>query len=223
VVELKDFVSTEEIIKAIKGIAEEIELKTDYLTSLDQAIGDGDHGISLRSGFRLVSDRIEELRGQDAGKILKTVGNLLISTVGGAVGPLYGIAFIRAGSVVDGKTEINMIDLVKMFESAEQGIVEIGKATVGEKTVLDAIHPAVLAIKKASEEKKSIVEALTMSVSAAKEGAESTIDMIAKRGRSSYLGDRSKGHQDVGATSSYLILKAGLETLVRIRKEQNCR
>jgi dihydroxyacetone kinase-like protein len=127
---------------------------------------------------------------------------------------------MKAGNVVNGKNEINLSELAEMFECAEQGIIEIGKATLGEKTMLDAIHPAVLAIKKAAEENKSLIESLEMSVKAAEEGEKSTIDMVAKRGRSSYLGERSRGHQDVGATSTYIILKSALDTLRRLRRDK---
>jgi dihydroxyacetone kinase-like protein len=217
---MADTVSTDEIIIIIENIAHEIERKTDYLTSLDQAAGDGDHGISLRNGFRIVLDRIGELKGLDTEGILRTVGNLLISNVGGAAGPLYGIAFVRAAKMAAGEKEISLNKLAEMFEAAEHGIVEIGKATLGEKTMLDAIHPAVLAIKKAAEEDKSMTEGLEMAVKASEEGMKSTTDMIAKRGRSSYLGERSKGHQDVGATSAYIMLKSALETLGRLRKAE---
>jgi dihydroxyacetone kinase-like protein len=217
---MADSVNSEEILKIIEGIAHGIIMNIDYLTTLDQAIGDGDHGINLGKGFRAVLEKLETLKGKDVGTILKSVGQILISNVGGAAGPLYGVAFIKAGEVVDGRNEVNLSDAVKMFETAEKGIVDLGKASIGDKTMLDAIHPAVLAIKKAKDQDKTLIEALEMSVKAAEEGAKSTIDMISKLGRSSYLGVRSKGHQDVGATSTYIILESALETLRKLRLDK---
>lgn len=209
--------NTEDTIIVLKGIADGIEKNIDCLTTLDQAIGDGDHGINLGNGFMTVKQKLDELGGNDVGSILKSVGQILISNVGGAVGPLYGMAFMRAGAAVVGKNEINLNDVANMFEAAEKGIMDIGKASLGEKTMLDAIHPAVLAMRKAVDEKRSLIEALDSSVQAAEEGVKSTINMVSKRGRSSYLGERSRGHQDVGATSSYIILKSVLDTLKSLR------
>lgn len=120
---------------------------------------------------------------------------------------------MKAGSIVEGKTRVELGDLVKMLEAAEQGIVEMGKASLGEKTMLDAIHPAVQAIKKAAEQSTPLIDAFEMSVKAAEEGLKSTADMISKRGRSSYLGERSRGHQDVGAASTCIILRSALDSL----------
>jgi len=215
---MADVISPGETIRIIEGIAHEIERSMDYLTRLDQAIGDGDHGINLTKGFRAVSERLDELKGKDIGGILRVVGMMLVSHVGGAVGPLYGIAFMKAGGAIDGKTEVDVSDLAKMFEAAEQGIMDMGKASLGEKTMLDAIHPAVIAIRKATEQNKPLIEAFEIGVRAAEEGMKSTIDMVSKRGRSSYLGERSRGHQDVGATSTYIMLKSALDTLRRLRQ-----
>ena len=215
---MNDAISADEATKIIEGIAREIERNTDYLTRLDQAIGDGDHGINLAKGFRAVLERLNDLKGKDIGKTLKSVGMILVSNVGGAVGPLYGSAFMNAGNVVEGKTEVNLSDMAKMFEAAEQGIIDIGKASFGEKTMLDAVHPAVIAIRKALEQNRPLIEAFEVSLVAAEEGMKSTIDRISKRGRSSYLGERSRGHQDVGATSTYVMLKSALDTLKRLRQ-----
>jgi len=213
-------ISSEETLMIIEGIAQEIQRNTDYLTRLDQAIGDGDHGINLAKGFRAVSERMNDLREKDIGATLRSVGMILVSNVGGAVGPLYGTAFMKAGRIVEGKTEVSLGDMVKMFEAAEQGIMDIGEASLGEKTMLDAIHPAVAAIRKALEENRPLMEAFEITVEAAEEGMKSTIDKISKRGRSSYLGERSRGHQDVGATSTYIMLRSALETLTRLRADR---
>lgn len=218
---MSDSVNVEDMIRIIEGIVKGIDGNVDYLTGLDQAIGDGDHGITLRNGFKVILDRIAELKGKDAGQVLETVGNILISSVGGAAGPLYGIAFIRAGNVVKGKNEVGVDDLVAMFEAAEKGIMEIGGATLGEKTMLDAIHPTVLAIRKSAEEKMSLMESFERCVRAAEQGLDSTVDMVAKRGRASYLGLRSKGHPDVGAASVCVILKSALSELTKLKKQGN--
>lgn len=152
-------------------------------------------------------------------QVLETVGNILISSVGGAAGPLYGIAFVRAGSVVKGKREVDLNDLANMLEAAEKGILDIGGAALGEKTMLDAIHPAVLAIRRSAEENTSLIEGFERCVKAAERGLNSTIDMVAKRGRASYLGLRSKGHPDVGAASVLVILKSALDVLTKLKAQ----
>lgn len=208
-----DSISSDEAIRIIHGVSHSLEQNVNYLTSLDQATGDGDHGINLGRGFRIVEEKLDELNGRDVGTILKTVGQILVSNVGGTVGPLYGIAFMRAGNAAAGKDEVDLKAIARMFEAAERGIIEIGKASVGEKTMLDAIHPAVLAISKATEEDKSLLEGFELAVKAAEEGAKGTVNMISKRGRSSYLRERSLGHQDVGATSTCIILRSALDVL----------
>jgi dihydroxyacetone kinase-like protein len=213
---LKDTISAEEAIRIIENIALDIERNQDYLTDLDQAIGDGDHGINLTRGFKVVLETIKELKENNIGEILKKVGSTLISNLGGAVGPLYGFAFIRAGESVGDKNEVDIKDLAGMFEAAEKGIMTIGNAQLEEKTMLDTIHPAVLAMRKAAEKNYSIVSSFKICVKAAEEGMKKTIDMISKRGRSSYLGNRSKGHQDVGATSAYIMLNSAMNSLEKI-------
>jgi len=211
-------ITAKDTLLAIETIAKTIEENKDYLTRLDSAVGDGDHGINLSTGFRIVKRKLPDLEGRDIGSILETVGLTLIDSVGGAVGPLYGTAFVKAGTVVKGKREIDLNDLVKMFEAARQGVMTIGNAKVGEKTMLDAIHPAVEALKEKANKNSTLIEALVQSVKAAERGMESTKLMLAKRGRSMYLGDRSRGHQDVGATSSYLMLKSVLDTLEEAKR-----
>lgn len=204
------------VIEIIRGIATDIEKNLEYLTQLDQVIGDGDHGINLTNGFRTINRRLDELKGKEIGEILKSVGTMLVSNVGGTAGPLYGMAFMKAGDAVIGKTDLGAVELAKMFEAAEQGVIGIGKAQLGEKTMLDAIHPAVIAVKDAVNNDRPLIEALDAGVKAAEEGMKNTIDMVSKRGRSSYLGERSKGHQDVGATSVYIMLESALRTLKKL-------
>lgn len=211
-------ITNEDTLKILEELANIIEDKKEYLTQLDSVIGDGDHGINLCRGFTEVRNKLRDLEGRDIGTILKTVGSVLVSSVGGAVGPLYGVAFIRAGDVAMGKYQVDLKDLVRLFSAAEEGIISIGGAKVGEKTVLDALHPAVEALREASEKNLTLIDSLEKSVNAGEEGMKSTTEMLAKKGRSIYLGERARGHQDVGASSCYLILRSALETLKKLHQ-----
>ena len=204
---------SERALAVIEGIADGIEKNVEYLTKLDQAIGDGDHGISLWKGFRVVKEKLSDLKGKDIGAILNNVGQTLIANVGGAAGPLFGTMFLRAGKATEGINEVDSTIVARMFEAAELGIIDIGGATLGEKTLLDALHPAVLAARRAEQEGRSLVEVLEMCAKAAEEGVKDTAGMISRRGRSSYLGERSRGHQDVGATSTYIMIKTALDVI----------
>ncbi|TZE83017.1 dihydroxyacetone kinase subunit DhaL [Calorimonas adulescens] len=196
------------VIDIIKSIAKTLAENKEYLTELDSAIGDADHGINMDRGFNTVLTKLPSLEGKDIGTILKTVGMTLVSTVGGASGPLYGTAFMRAGQAVAGKNEIDEKDILTIFEAALQGIKERGKAVAGEKTMIDALEPALKSYRDAVDNNIGLAEALNRAVDAAKEGMEYTKNIIATKGRASYLGERSIGHQDPGATSSYLLLQA---------------
>ncbi len=191
-------VSSEKLLEMIVKMSAVIQENKDFLTELDMPIGDSDHGINLARGFAAVEDKLPTLAGKDIGFILKTVGMTLVSTVGGASGPLYGTAFMKAGAKMAGKTEVGMEDFIVMMEEATQGIMMRGKSTVGEQTMLDAMVPALEAIKAEGT--------LAAGLEAAKAGVEKTKDMIATKGRASYLGERSLGHQDPGATSFTLLL-----------------
>lgn len=153
-----------------------------------------------------------EISDKDIGTIFKTVGMTLLSTVGGAGGPLYGTLFLQAGMKTAGKMELSLADWAEAMDAALSGIVMRGKAQVGDKTMVDALTPAVSALKQSVQENLSIHEALDVSAEAAKKGMESTTPLVARKGRASYLGERSAGHQDPGATSSYLMLKVAAET-----------
>lgn len=198
-----------EINQAIKAVGNAVIAQKDFLTDLDRAIGDGDHGINMARGFNAVFTKIDALPDSaDLSTILKTIGMGLISSVGGAAGPLYGTAFMRAGKAVKGKTQITNEDIVAMFDAAIQGIKDRGKATQGEKTMLDALIPARETFVKALKANKTAVEALGEAVKSAQEGVEYTKTIIATKGRASYVGQRSINHQDPGATSSTVMLKA---------------
>jgi len=176
------------------------------LTDLDSEIGDADHGINMERGFKKVLSQLPTVIGKDIGTILKTVGMALISSVGGASGPLYGTFFLDASKVTQGKEELNGEDLVILFVNGLNGIKRIGKATPGEKTLVDTFEPALEALQAAVRQGNPLPEALKMMSAAAKTGMENTIPMIARKGRASYLGERSIGHQDPGATSSFYLL-----------------
>ncbi|MGL5313305.1 MAG: dihydroxyacetone kinase subunit DhaL [Peptostreptococcaceae bacterium] len=197
----------EQLTRIIFKIAEVIEENKLYLTELDAAIGDGDHGLNLSKGFNAVREKLSNYNGNDISEILKNTGMALVSSVGGASGPLYGTAFMKASVPVKGKEEININDFSFMLEEALNGIKMRGKSNLGEKTMIDAIEPALNKLKIDISNNIDAVTCLSNLYVEAQKGAEKTKDIIATKGRASYLGDRSLGHQDAGATSSYLILK----------------
>jgi dihydroxyacetone kinase-like protein len=197
--------------RAVELMAENKE----YLTELDAEIGDADHGINMDRGFKKLSGQLPSMTNRDIGTILKSTGLALISTIGGASGPLYGTMFMRAGTATAGKEELETAELADALADGLRGIMERGRAQEGEKTMVDALAPAIAAMKRAGENGKDEGEALREAVSAAEKGMNATISMKAKRGRASYLGDRSIGHQDPGATSSYLLLKALCDAVAR--------
>lgn len=205
-------VSRDEILEWIKACSQVLAENRDYLTQLDAAIGDADHGENMDRGFKAVMKKLPEMSEKDIGTIFKTVGMTLISTVGGAGGPLYGTLFLNAGMKTAGKMELDLADWSNIMEAALSGIITRGKAEPGDKTMVDGLTPAVAALKQAVENGSSFEEALKMSAEAARQGMEATIPLVARKGRASYLGERSAGHQDPGATSSYLILKAAADT-----------
>jgi dihydroxyacetone kinase-like protein len=178
----------------------------DELTELDAAIGDADHGANMARGFTAVQGKLDGLKDKDLGTIFKTVAMTLISTVGGASGPLYGTFFLQAGSGTGGKMTLSQEETVFAFAAGLQGLMNRGKAVVGEKTMVDALVPALEAMKPAGQD--SLSAALERAVVAAKKGADSTVPLVAKKGRASYLGERSAGHLDPGAASSVLLLEA---------------
>jgi dihydroxyacetone kinase-like protein len=189
-----------------------IEENKAYLTELDSAIGDADHGINMHRGFQTVLKKLPSVEDKDAGNILKTTGMALVSSVGGAGGPLYGTAFMQAGTAIAGKYELEAEDLLAALEAALKGVVMRGKANLGDKTMVDAITPAVNAMRDALENGADTTDALQQALAAAEQGMKDTIPMLAKKGRASYLGERSIGHQDPGATSSYLLFRTMVET-----------
>jgi dihydroxyacetone kinase-like protein len=176
------------------------------LVRLDTAIGDGDHGTNLDRGMRKAVEKLDALEGQDIGAGLKAVGMALVSSVGGAAGPLYGTLFLQMGQASTGREALDLEGWTAALETGVQGVQARGKAEPGDKTMLDALLPAVAALRTAAGEGAELAAALQRSADAAEEGMKATIPMEARKGRASYLGPRSVGHQDPGATSSQLLL-----------------
>ena len=199
-------IDNSKVLEILSAIAAKIEEEKGYLTELDQPIGDSDHGINLARGFGAVAGKLESLADKDLGMIMKTVGMTLVSTVGGAAGPLYGSAYMKAAGPVNGKMEMDLDDFINMLTEAIAAVEHRGKSTVEEATMLDAMVPSLEAIKAAKEEGKSAKEVLEAGSKAAWAGAEHTKDLVATKGRASYVGERGLGHQDPGATSySYML------------------
>ena len=180
-----------------------------HLTNLDAAIGDADHGVNMDRGFRAAVDRIDALAADASpGAILRTVGAAVMSSVGGASGPLWGMAFRRAGQQLGDAPTLDGAALADALDQVVQSMRGLGKAEVGDKTMLDALVPAAETLRARIEAGAALTEALTAACDAAEAGGQATIPLQARKGRASYLGERSVGHQDPGATSAALILRA---------------
>lgn len=200
------------VVAWLRRVAAVIHEQAAYLTDLDSAIGDADHGVNMDRGFTAVINKLPDVAEADIGAVLKAVGSTLVSTVGGASGPLYGTAFLRAGMALAGKEELEPADVVAALNAAVEGIMARGKAQRGEKTMLDALGPALDTLKARVEAGATLHDALRAAADAAEEGMRATIPLLATKGRASYLGERSVGHQDPGATSSALMLRAMVDT-----------
>ena len=195
------------IYECISRIAERIIDNKEYLTELDREIGDADHGVNMARGFQAVLEKVPQ-DSDDVGAVLKKTGMTLLSTVGGASGPLYGTAFMEAGKAVAGKERLEAADVPAILDAAIAGIQKRGKAAQGEKTMLDALIPALETYREKLESGSDLSEAMDAACAAARDGVEFTKTIRATKGRASYLGDRSIGHQDPGATSSLLTMEA---------------
>jgi dihydroxyacetone kinase-like protein len=200
-------VSRDNLLAWIEALQRVYAENRKYLTDLDSAIGDADHGINMDRGFTAVKAELDKNSPPDISGVLKTAAMTLIKTVGGASGPLYGTLFLRASTVCTGKAELQAADVVAFFEAGLDGIVQRGKAQLNDKTMVDAWIPALEAMKQALSTGAELKAILQQGVAAAEEGMKNTIPLQAKKGRASYLGERSIGHQDPGATSSYLMLQ----------------
>lgn len=205
-------ITRDDVLKWVRDFAQVIEDNHEMLTNLDREIGDADHGANMRRGFKAVLEKLPAVEDKDIGTILKNVGMTLLSKVGGAAGPLYSTMFMKAGTIIGAKTEMELSDWAKALEAGTVGIANLGKALPNDKTMLDALYPALSALTTAMGNGTSTGEALQMSADAAYEGMLATIPLVARKGRASYLGERSAGHQDPGATSTYFLIKSAAET-----------
>jgi phosphoenolpyruvate---glycerone phosphotransferase subunit DhaL len=205
-------VSYARVLDWVKAFASTVDENREYLTRLDSAIGDADHGTNMDRGMKAVIAKLDAQEGEDIGALLKTVGMTLISTVGGAGGPLYGTLFLQMGMATTGKSELEPEDWAAALDGAVSGVQMRGKAEPGDKTMVDALIPARDTFNSALADGASFEDALRRSAQAAQQGMESTVPLVAKKGRASYLGERSAGHQDPGATSTHLLIETAAET-----------
>ena len=189
----------------IRRFADVVAEHRSELVRLDTAIGDGDHGTNLDRGMRKAVERLETVDTGDIGADLKAVGMALVSSVGGAAGPLYGTLFMQMGTASAGRSELDLPGWTAAIEAGVKGVQARGKAEPGDKTMVDALLPALEALREGGD--------LGRAADAAEEGMKATIPLVARKGRASYLGPRSAGHQDPGATSSYLLLRSAAEAL----------
>ncbi len=204
--------STQATLDVVREMAAAMEEHRRYLTKLDSEIGDGDHGNNMHRGFQAALERLDGADPSTPADVLKTVSMALVSKVGGAAGPLYGTAFLRASTALQGRDEISAEDAAEALEAALGGIKQRGKAEAGDKTIVDALEPAVEAAKGAASD-GSVAQVFRAAADAAEEGAEATVPLTARKGRASYLGGRAQGHQDPGATSTYYLLDAAARAL----------
>ncbi|MBU6349835.1 MAG: dihydroxyacetone kinase subunit L [Chloroflexi bacterium] len=184
-----------------------------YLTDLDAAIGDADHGVNIARGFNTVAQKIAAQPSQSLGLLFKTAGMTLMSAVGGASGMLYGNFFLKAAAVAGDRSTLDDADLLAVLEAGRDGIVQRGRAELGDKTMIDAWTPALATLREALAAEQPLTTALTRCAATAQQAMAATIPLQARKGRASYLGERSVGHQDPGATSTYLLLRSLSETV----------
>ena len=179
------------------------------LVRLDTAIGDGDHGTNMNRGMQKAVEKLASAEQPDPGAVLKTVAMALVSSVGGAAGPLYGTLFLQMGTALAGQAEVDLPSYAAAWRKGMEGVQSRGKAQPGDKTMLDALGPAVEALEHASD----LDSGLSAAVSAAEQGMNATTPLVARKGRASYLAERSAGHQDPGATSTFYLFKSAAEAL----------
>ena len=194
----------------IRAFADRVSDQRSHLTKLDSAIGDGDHGQNLHRGLAAAVQDLDD-SNSDLTDTMRSVAMALISKTGGASGPLYGTFFMDLSKSASGKSDLDVADVAAMFRAGLDGVQRRGKAEPGDKTMVDALTPAVEALENAAAQERSLKEALDAAVEAAEEGMEATTPMVARKGRASYLGERSKGHQDPGATSSFYLVAAAAD------------
>jgi dihydroxyacetone kinase-like protein len=204
-------VSRQDVLRWLDALQKVYAENHQHLTELDSAVGDGDLGINLERGFTAVQAELSANPPADLRSVFQNAATVLIRTMGGTSGPLLGTFFLRAAAASAGKSELAPADVVALFQAGVDGIQQRGKAALGDKTMLDALLPAVDAMRSALDAGSGLAEILERGTVAAEAGARATSAMQARKGRASYLGDRSIGHQDPGATAAHLLLKAAAE------------
>jgi dihydroxyacetone kinase-like protein len=204
-------VSKQDALRWLEALQKVFNENRQHLTDLDSAVGDGDFGISMDRGFTAVQAELAAHPPADLRAVFQNVASVLIKTMGGSSGPLLGTFFLRAGATCADKSELAPADVVALFQAGVEGLQQRGKAALGDKTMLDALLPAVDAMRGALEGGSGLAEILERGAAAAEAGVQATKTMQARKGRGSYLGDRSLGHQDPGATGAHLLLKAAAE------------
>jgi dihydroxyacetone kinase-like protein len=204
-------VSTQDVLRWLAASQKVFADNRQRLTEMDQAVGDGDFGISLDRGFTAVQAELSANPPADTRTVFSNVATVLIKTMGGSSGPLLGTFFLRAGATCAGKSELAAADVVTLFQAGVEGLQQRGKAERGDKTMMDAWLPAVDAMRGAVEAGGGLAEVLDRGVAAAEAGAQATTTMQARKGRGSYLGERSVGHPDPGAVAVHLLLKAAAD------------
>jgi phosphoenolpyruvate---glycerone phosphotransferase subunit DhaL len=202
-------VSQDTVSDWMSRFAESMREHREELVRLDTAIGDGDHGTNMDRGMRKALERLGAQEQTDVGMVLKTVAMALVSSVGGAAGPLYGTLFLQMGTALAGEQEVDLQDYVAAWQKGVQGVQARGKAQAGDKTMVDALVPALQALEGASD----LDSALRDAAAAAEQGMRDTIPLVARKGRASYLGERARDHQDPGATSTYYLFQTAAEAL----------
>jgi phosphoenolpyruvate---glycerone phosphotransferase subunit DhaL len=206
-------VTVDQLEAWIRAFAALVAENKSYLTELDSAIGDADHGINMDRGMQAVLDKLDSARPATADELFKLVGLTLVQSVGGASGPLYGTFFIRLGAASGTATGLSPEDLAKALRAGLDGLVARGKPELGDKTMYDALHPSLEALEAALATGTTSTAAFEAAAAACRAGRDATIPMVARKGRASYLGERSAGHQDPGATSAALLLDAAAATV----------
>ncbi|WP_427835225.1 dihydroxyacetone kinase subunit DhaL [Actinobacillus pleuropneumoniae] len=205
-------ISKQQILQWLENCNQVMTEQRGFLTQLDTEIGDGDHGLNMQRGFSKALEKIATVSDKDIGTILKTVGMTLLSQVGGASGPLYGTLFIKGSQVANGKEQLTFEELVSIFKAGVEGIIARGRAEPGDKTLCDVWLPLLDELAQADHSQPEAV-LLNQAVEKAENFAKATVPMTAKKGRASYLGERSVGYADPGATSSYYLIKALAEAV----------
>ena len=209
---MNEIITQQDLTRWLRASADVFARERDRLTELDAAIGDADHGINMDRGMQAVTSKLDAPAG-DIGALLKLAGMTLVSTVGGAAGPLYGTLFLEMAKATGQTTELNLPKWAAALAAGVKGVQARGKAEPGDKTMVDALLPAAAALRESDAQGIGLSAGLKRSADAAKQGMTATIPLVARKGRASYLGERSAGHQDPGATSSWLLLRTAAESL----------